>query len=257
MKDLYNDSYLKKSTEFINHVKQESYKILNFSNQDVILEIGCGNGYDSIELAKKVLHSKGRVIGLDVDVDFVETSKKNAHTASCSNIEFVVGDAEKLPYADNYFSIIRAERVFQHLKNPLTVFNEALRVLKPGGQLLLIETDWPGMNIYLKDFSLEEKIIHTLTHKVLVNGNASRTLLSYYIDSNVYNIKMKILPVMINEYKIANELINFDHILNAGKTNKIINEKDIAEWDSNTAFLIEHNNFNLTANLIIFSGTKP
>jgi ubiquinone/menaquinone biosynthesis C-methylase UbiE len=257
MKELYNDSYLKKSTEFINHVKQESYKILNFNNQDVILEIGCGNGYDSIELAKKVLPTKGRVIGLDVDLDLVETSKKNAHTAACTNIEFIVGDAEKLPFEDNYFSIIRAERVFQHLKNPLIVFKEALRVLKPGGQLVLVETDWPGMNIYLKDLSLEEKIIHTLTHKLLVNGNASRTLLSYYIDLNVSNVEMKVFPVLVNEYKIANELVKFDHILEAGKTNNILTEKDIDEWNNNTSFLIKHNLFNLTANLIIFSGNKP
>lgn len=257
MKKLYNDSYLKKSTEFINHVKQESYKILKFNNQDKILEIGCGNGYDSIELAKKVFPSKGRVIGLDVDANLVETSKKNAHTANCTNVEFVVGNAEKLPFEDNYFSIIRAERVFQHLKNPLTVFKEALRVLKPGGQLLLIETDWKGMNIYLQDFSLEDKIIHTLTDKVLINGNASRTLMSYYIDSNVSDFEMKIFPVLINDYKIANELIKFDHILETGKTNNIIDEKDIAEWNHNTTFLIKNNNFNLTANLIIFSGNKP
>jgi ubiquinone/menaquinone biosynthesis C-methylase UbiE len=256
MKELYNDSYLKKSTAFINHVKQESYKILNFSKQDLILEIGCGNGYDSIELAKKVLHSKGKVIGLDVDATLIETCKKNAQNAACSNIDFIVGDAEKLPFEDNYFSIIRAERVFQHLKNPLIVFKEALRVLKPGGQLLLIETDWAGMNIYLRDVSLEEKIIHTLTDKVLMNGNASRTLLSYYIDSNVSNIAMKIFPVLINDFKIANELIIFDHILEAGKTNNIINEKDIAEWNTNTNFLIKNNTFNLTANLIIFSGNK-
>jgi ubiquinone/menaquinone biosynthesis C-methylase UbiE len=202
MKELYNDSYLKKSTEFINHVKQESYKIIDFSTQDLILEIGCGNGYDSIELAKKVLYSKGRVIGLDVNANLIETSKKNAHTADCPNIDFIVGDAEKLPFEDNYFSIIRAERVFQHLKNPFKVFQEALRVLKPGGQLVLIETDWAGMNIYLRDFTLEEKIIDTLTNKVLVNGNASRTLLSYYIDSNVFNIEMKIFPVLINDFKI-------------------------------------------------------
>jgi ubiquinone/menaquinone biosynthesis C-methylase UbiE len=255
MEKLYNDSYLKKTTEFINDIKQKSYDLLSLTPTTKLLEIGCGNGYDAIELAKRI-GSEGKVVGIDIDPALVERSKKNAEENFCQNIEFIVSDAEKIPYADNFFDVIRAERVFQHLKNPETVLEEALRVLKPGGIILLIETDWYGMNVYTQHYTLEQKIKDTLVSKVLINGYASRNIQSYYIKAGINDMQLLTYPFVLNNYKVANELIKFDTIIDIGKQFNILTKEDAEQWSRDIAFLETNNCFTLTTNMLLYLGTK-
>ena len=255
MSELYNDSYLKKSTEFINFIKQKSYDLLPMHSGSNILEIGCGNGHDAIEIAMR-LGSSGRVVGLDIDNDLIKVSKKNALERICDNVEFIFSDAEKIPFENDYFNCVRAERVFQHLKNPAIVFEDSVRVLKKGGIFALIETDWYGMNLYLGDSGLERKLNDILVRNVLANGMASREILYYYKKAGLQDIQLEVFPVHIKDYSIADQLIKFNHILKIGKELNKIDENDINRWNQNINFLIENNCFNLTTNIILCSGSK-
>jgi ubiquinone/menaquinone biosynthesis C-methylase UbiE len=255
MSELYNDSYLKKSTEFINFIKQKSYDLLPMHSGSNILEIGCGNGHDAIEIAMR-LGSSGRVVGLDIDNDLIEVSRKNALDRICDNVEFIISDAEKIPFENDYFNSVRVERVFQHLKNPAIVFDDSIRVLKKGGIFVLIETDWYGMDLYLGDSGLERKLNDILVKNVLANGMASREILYYYKKAGLQDIQFEVFPVHIKDYSIADQLIKFNHILKIGKELNKIDENDINEWNQNINFLLENNCFNLTTNIILCSGFK-
>ena len=255
MDKLYNDSYLKKTTEFINHIKMNSYDILEIKDDDILLEIGCGNGYDAIELSKRVGNA-GKVYGIDAEERLIEKAKQNAFNNKCNNVEFIISDAEYISFGDNFFNNIRAERLFQHLKNPYKVIEEALRVLKPGGKILLIETDWYGMNLYINNEAVEQKIIDSLLKKVLINGYASRNLFSYLEASGMNDIKMAVYPVLIDNYSVANELIKFDNIIKIGLQEHLIDQKDIDEWNKSINYLSEKKCFNLTTNMLFVWGTK-
>jgi SAM-dependent methyltransferase len=99
-----------------------------------VLDVGCGPGSITIELAKAV--SPGTVLGIDIDPPAVEKARTSAADAGVSNISFEVEDAAALPFADDSFDAACAASTFQWLKRPDRVAREVLRVLRPGGILV-------------------------------------------------------------------------------------------------------------------------
>ena len=69
----------------------------------------------------------------------LEVGKKEAEDAGISNITFVKGIAEELPFLDNSFDIVISRLAFHHFVNPEEIFTEMMRVLKPGGKFVLMD----------------------------------------------------------------------------------------------------------------------
>lgn len=255
MNELYNNDYLNKSTEFINHIKERSHSLLPIGNSEKkILEIGCGNGYDAITLALK--NPLCQIIGIDINNDLILASRQNAVASQCKNVEFILSDAEKMPFPANSFDIIRAERVFQHLKNIPDVMTEISRVLKPKGTISIIETDWPGMDIYIEDHRIEKIIIEALCQYVLPNGNATRNILSYFKKADISIAAIELTPLIMTDYAVADALIKFDNIIEVALKNNLLTPAEKNRWEENINFINKQNSFNLTVNILIYSGIK-
>lgn len=96
-----------------------------------VLDVGCGTGA-VIEL----LHEKypdARYVGLDLTPDMIAV----AQAKSLNGCEFVVGDAEDLPFPANSFDAVLSSNSFHHYPNPEKFFAGVARVLRPGGRLIL------------------------------------------------------------------------------------------------------------------------
>jgi ubiquinone/menaquinone biosynthesis C-methylase UbiE len=100
-----------------------------------LLEVAPGPGYLAIELAK--LGQQG-VTGLDISKTFVEIARKNAADAGV-RADFRLGNAADMPFADNSFDFIVCRAAFKNFTEPLQALQEMRRVLKPGGQALIID----------------------------------------------------------------------------------------------------------------------
>ena len=100
-------------------------------NKKWLLDIGCGTA-PMISLLKEKYPSK-KYTGIDLTPRMIEVAKSK----NLDNAEFIVGDAENLPFKDNSFDIIINSQSFHHYPNPQSFFNEVSRVLKPNGKLIL------------------------------------------------------------------------------------------------------------------------
>jgi len=100
----------------------------------VVLDIGSGAGIDCLIAAEKVGPS-GRIIGLDMTPEMIERARKNAREAGVVNVEFRLGDAEKMPVADASVDWVISNCVINLSPDKPAVFREIARVLKPGGQI--------------------------------------------------------------------------------------------------------------------------
>ncbi|MBF0217247.1 MAG: arsenite methyltransferase [Candidatus Omnitrophica bacterium] len=103
---------------------------------DVVLDLGCGAGFDAFLSAERV-GKTGRVIGVDMTPEMVAKAKENAKKGSYSNVEFRLGEIEKLPVEDNSIDVIISNCVINLSPDKETVFKEAYRVLKRGGRLMV------------------------------------------------------------------------------------------------------------------------
>lgn len=99
-----------------------------------VLDIGSGAGIDCFIAAEKV-GPAGRVIGLDMTPEMIERARQNARQAGWTNVEFRLGDAEKMPVEDASVDWVISNCVINLSPDKPAVFREIARVLRPGGRI--------------------------------------------------------------------------------------------------------------------------
>jgi len=103
---------------------------------ETVLDLGSGAGFDSF-LASERVGSLGRVIGVDMTPEMVERAGENAVRGNYSNVEFRLGELERLPVADGSVDVTISNCVINLVPDKKKAFAEAFRVLKPGGRLMV------------------------------------------------------------------------------------------------------------------------
>ena len=99
-----------------------------------VLDLGSGAGLDCLLAAQKV-GPKGRVIGVDMTPEMIERAQANAKRVNATNVEFRQGYLEDLPVESSTVDVIISNCVINLSPDKEKVFNEAFRVLAPGGKL--------------------------------------------------------------------------------------------------------------------------
>ena len=100
---------------------------------EVVLDLGSGGGIDVLLSARRVAPD-GKAYGLDMTDEMLALANENKRKAGIDNVEFLKGEIEKIPLPDNSVDVIISNCVINLSANKDRVFQEALRVLKPGGR---------------------------------------------------------------------------------------------------------------------------
>lgn len=103
---------------------------------DTVLDLGSGAGMDCFLAAERV-GPQGCVIGVDMTPEMLERARANAAKGGFTNVTFRLGEIEALPVADAVVDVIISNCVLNLSADRGQVFQEALRVLRPGGQLMI------------------------------------------------------------------------------------------------------------------------
>jgi arsenite methyltransferase len=105
---------------------------------DVVLDVGCGAGLDSIFSARRV-GPTGKVIGVDFAAEMIQKAKRNAEVLGIVNIEFRQGDADALPMEHRSVDVVISNGVFNLCLDKPKVLAEAFRVLRAGGRIKMAD----------------------------------------------------------------------------------------------------------------------
>ena len=99
-----------------------------------ILELGVGTG-----ISLPLYSARSRIVGIDISPEMLRQARRRVTELGLSNVDRLeVMDAERLRFADASFDVVVASHVISTVPRPLTALDECARILKPGGELILI-----------------------------------------------------------------------------------------------------------------------
>lgn len=103
---------------------------------ETVVDLGSGAGID-VFLASRRVGDKGKVIGIDMTEEMLKRAKENARKGKFTNVEFKLGDIESIPLEDNIADCVISNCVINLAQDKQKVFNEAFRILRHGGRLMV------------------------------------------------------------------------------------------------------------------------
>lgn len=129
-----------------------------------VLDVGCGPGTITVDLARRV--DPGPVIGVDRSADVVAEARAAAEQAGVANVEVAVGDVYALDFEPASFDVVHAHQVLQHLSDPVAALREMARVCAPDGVVAVRDSDyaaftwWPAVPELDEWLALYREVAH-------------------------------------------------------------------------------------------------
>jgi demethylmenaquinone methyltransferase / 2-methoxy-6-polyprenyl-1,4-benzoquinol methylase len=156
--------------------RKKVLKMVADKNPKTILDIATGTGDLAILMVKT---SAEKIVGLDISDGMLEVGRQKIAAQQLSNkIEMVLGDSEKMPYSDNTFDAITVAFGVRNFENLEIGLAEILRVLKPNGIFVILETSVPDKFPYRQGYQFYSKYILPLIGKLFSKDNVAYGYLS-------------------------------------------------------------------------------
>jgi ubiquinone/menaquinone biosynthesis C-methylase UbiE len=174
----------------VQRLRDQSLARLRLGPGQYVVDLGCGPGTLTLQLAALVGVS-GRVVGVDRDRHMVQAADRLAAQAQLSDrVTHRVDDCTALACGDRVFDACYCERVFQHLggAGPSRAAAEAIRVLKPGGRVVLVDSDWSTLVINVDHPDLARRIVDARA-KAFPNPQAGRHLRGYLTTAGAVDVE--------------------------------------------------------------------
>jgi SAM-dependent methyltransferase len=121
-----------------------AYLLPHLAPEAKILDVGCGPGTISADLADRV--PRGRVTGIDAARGIIAQAREAI--GDRQNLNFTTGDVYALDLPDDTFDVVHAHQVLQHLGDPVRALREMARVARPGGLVAVRDGDYGAMTWY-------------------------------------------------------------------------------------------------------------
>jgi SAM-dependent methyltransferase len=145
----------------ISSLRTRAFEQLKLQDGHRVVDLGCGPGTVTVQIAERI-GPTGHVQGIDLDPNMVAAANELAARRRLTHrVEHCVGNCAELFFGDDQFDACYCERMFQHLSGdaPQRAAKEILRILKPGGRFVVVDTDWLSVAIDICDASLARRII--------------------------------------------------------------------------------------------------
>ena len=183
--------------------KRQLFKrILRPRTGEHILDIGCGAGHDAHALARLV-GRRGHVVGIDRSKTMIRAAQRRIQGQKCA-VEFRVCDAHHLTFPDNTFDACLAIGTLMFMENPSQVLTEVIRVLKPGGRLTVLESDWDSLAITAGNSAMTDTVVKIIQKSVCHSGIGHQLPVLFW-RTGFEDIGVEACPLTLSDYALANE----------------------------------------------------
>jgi len=157
-----------------------------------ILDLGCGPGFVSIDLAK--FFPTGNVVGVDLSQELLDHAQMLQKTEMLTNLSFKQSDIYNLDVGNNNFGLAYLRFVLQHLKSPVEALTNAAKALKTGGMLCVIDIDDDKSELHPCLPAFESFSRRAVSGQAIRGGdrNVGSKLEKYFLDAGLFNSQVNI-----------------------------------------------------------------
>jgi len=156
--------------------RKKVIQLIGENNPKKILDIATGTGDLAIMMAKL---NPEEIVGLDISAGMLSVGEEKIAERNLSKlIKMVLGDSEKIPFLDNYFDAITVSFGVRNFENLDKGLKEILRVLKPGGTFVVLETAVPTKTPYKQGYQIHSKFVLPLVGKLFSKDKTAYSYLS-------------------------------------------------------------------------------
>jgi len=250
-------AYLDRAARLAAGGKRLSYARMRIAPGAAVLDVGCGPGTDTLALAELV-GPAGRVAGVDQDGAMVEEADRRAAAAGVSGVvEHRRGDATALPFEGGGFDAVRCERLFMHLADPEGALREMVRVARPGGRVVVMDTDWGTRSVDTPETELERRMARVLAELCLVNGYSGRRLYGMMARAGVLELEVDVVPLHVTDYGLWRLLSRLDLAGEVAVREGAMTAEEVRRLDESWRALGQAGTFFSLTNMVMVSGRIP
>jgi ubiquinone/menaquinone biosynthesis C-methylase UbiE len=235
----------------IRSIKQIMIERLELRPGYSLLDLGCGMGDDVSELAA-IVGANGTVVGADISTAMIaEANRRHGHLSPA--VRFMEADAKRLDLSDAAFDRCRAERVLMHVLHPERALAEMVRVLRPGGGLVVFDFDWDTMYADSAHKETTRRLFHSFSDGI-TNGWIGRALPRLFREAGLQDVTDVPHAVRI-KCEFAHWLLD-GHLAKAMQAGAL-SSREVSEWWSDLEEVDVKGTLNLGLLGFVVSGRKP
>jgi ubiquinone/menaquinone biosynthesis C-methylase UbiE len=250
-------NYLDTLKVTIQREKEDSYRLLDLTDGGSVLEVGCGPASDTLALAKLVGVS-GRVVGIDVDPEMVALAGERTRSAGLGErLTHLVGEATALPFADNTFDACRSERLFQHLPHPPAALAEMVRVTRPGGRIVVFDTDHETVVVDSPDPEIARLLLRFKSDHMLTNAGAGRQLYRLFREAGLRDVTATPQAMASLDLGFGRLAGTLDEVETQALQAGVVTAEEVERWRAGLERYATNGTFFCSWTMVLAAGTKP
>ena len=237
-------------------VEQRCYvlRALDVKLGEHVLDIGSGPGLLVRELGSSV-GAKGRVCGVDLSDAMLAIARERC--ADQAQVEFERADASQLPYPDESFDAVVSTQVFEYIADIPKALAELRRVLRPGGRVAILDTDYDSLVIHTEQPERMQRVLAAWDGH-FVHAGLPRVLAGHLLDAGFALRQRSVIPIFNTEYHPD----RFSHHLLAGMAAFAVGRNGISgdeadAWHAEFEQLGARGRFFYSINRYLFVAEKP
>ena len=239
----------------VDAVKQRTWGLLRIGPGGKVLDVGCGPGIDTVALGR-IVGPEGAVLGVDYDPAMIEEAREKARQEGMDGwVRHEQADGFHLPCADGEFDAARSERVFQHVADPSGILAEMIRAVRPGGWIVVADTDWSTLS-----FDTPEKDVEWILRRRWIdrflNGYSGRQLRGMFLRQGLADVTVEVFPLVVTDYPTARRMILMDRVEEEALAEGKVDAAGLERWRRSLEAADAEGTFLSSANMLVVAGRR-
>lgn len=218
-----------------------------------VLDAGCGTGL-LLEQEALAVGSGGRAEGLDYSDDML--ARARVRCADLPQVGLNQGSVETLPFDEASFDALSCTQCLLYVDDLDRALAEFYRVLKPGGRIAVLETDWTGAILNSRDQSVTQRIFDAWD-LACANPNLPKRLRPLLTELGFGALRVEAIPVLNAGYcenSFSADML--DNYAEAARRRKIITDEQARDWRAGIDELIREDAYFFCVNRFLFTAVK-